>query len=110
MCSSCRTRSRLQSFPVVTVRGLFHQPPSVRSTGLVVGRSGFSVLVAITTTSDTIVGPVTMRGIDHQGTLGAWVGETTLRGNRGTMKNFRYADGADYMFPEDEVRAARRSS
>lgn len=60
--------------------------------------------------SDTIVGPVTMRGIDHQGTLGAWVGETTLRGNRGTMKNFRYADGADYMFPEDEVRAARRST
>lgn len=60
--------------------------------------------------TDTIVGPVTMRGIDHQGTLGAWVGETTLRGRQGTMKNFRYADGADYMFPEDEVRAARRSS
>ncbi|MBR0672172.1 ABC transporter substrate-binding protein [Neoroseomonas soli] len=60
--------------------------------------------------TDTIVGPVTMRGIDHQGTLGAWVGETTLRGRQGTMKNFRYADGADYMFPEEEVRAARRSA
>ena len=58
--------------------------------------------------TDTIVGPVTMRGLDHQGTLGAWVGETTLRGRQGTMKNFRYADGADYMFPEEEVRAARR--
>ena len=57
--------------------------------------------------SDTIVGPVTMRGLDHQGTLGAWVGETTLRGRQGTMKNFRYADGADYMFSEAEVRAVR---
>lgn len=58
--------------------------------------------------TDTIVGPVTMRGLDHQGTLGAWVGETALRGRQGTMKNFRYADGADYMFSEEEVRAARR--
>jgi len=60
--------------------------------------------------TDAIVGPVAMRGLDHQGTLGAWVGETTLRGSQGTMKNFRYADGADYMFSEEEVRAARRSA
>ncbi|MBR0682037.1 ABC transporter substrate-binding protein [Roseomonas eburnea] len=60
--------------------------------------------------TDTVVGPVTMRGLDHQGTLGTWVGETTLRGRQGTMKNARYADGADYLFPEDEVRAARRSA
>lgn len=59
--------------------------------------------------TDTIVGPVTMRGLDHQGTLGAWVGETVLRGRQGTMRNARYADGADYLFPEAEVRAARRS-
>ena len=37
------------------------------------------------------------------------VGETTLKGKTGTMKNWRYADGADYMFPEDEVRAARKA-
>ena len=57
--------------------------------------------------TDTLVGGVTMRALDHQGTLGAWLGETTLRGGKGTMKNIRYADGADYMFPEAEVRAVR---
>jgi branched-chain amino acid transport system substrate-binding protein len=60
--------------------------------------------------TDTIVGPVTMRGLDHQGTLGTWVGETTLRGRNGAMRNARYEDGAKYLFPEAEVRAARRSA
>lgn len=58
--------------------------------------------------TETVVGPVTMRGIDQQGTMGTWVGETVLRGRQGGMRNIRYADGADYLFPEAEVRAARR--
>jgi branched-chain amino acid transport system substrate-binding protein len=53
---------------------------------------------------------VVMRGVDHQGTMGTWVGETTLRGRAGAMRNSRYADGADYMFSEEEVRAARRTT
>jgi branched-chain amino acid transport system substrate-binding protein len=59
-------------------------------------------------TVDTVAGPVTMRGIDHQSTLGAWVGETTLKGRTGTMKNWKYEDGANYLFPEAEVKAARK--
>jgi branched-chain amino acid transport system substrate-binding protein len=58
---------------------------------------------------DTLAGPVTMRAIDHQATLGAWVGETTLTGKAGTMKNWRFVDGADYVFPEAEVRAVRKN-
>lgn len=57
---------------------------------------------------DTIVGPMLMRGIDNQATHGAWVGETTLRGRVGAMRNVRFEDGANHMFPEAEVRAARR--
>jgi branched-chain amino acid transport system substrate-binding protein len=57
---------------------------------------------------DTVVGPVTMRGIDHQSTLGEWVGELTLKGRQGAMKNVRYVDGATVMFPEAEVKAARK--
>ena len=57
---------------------------------------------------DTIVGPVTMRGLDNQSTLGIWVGETTLKGRQGAMKNVRYVDGATVMFPEAEVRAVRK--
>ena len=57
--------------------------------------------------TETVTGPVTMRGLDHQGTMGTWVGETVLRGRTGTMRNARYVDGATVMFPEAEVRAAR---
>jgi branched-chain amino acid transport system substrate-binding protein len=49
-----------------------------------------------------------MRGLDNQSTLGAWVGETTLKGRQGAMKNVRYVDGAAVMFPETEVKAARK--
>jgi branched-chain amino acid transport system substrate-binding protein len=59
-------------------------------------------------TFDTVIGPVAMRGIDHQSTHGAWVGETTLKGRQGSMKNWRYVDGATVMFPEAEVKAARK--
>ncbi|MDX2202436.1 MAG: ABC transporter substrate-binding protein [Hyphomicrobiaceae bacterium] len=58
---------------------------------------------------DTITGPVTMRALDHQSTLGAWVGETTLKGKAGTMKSWKYEDGAKYLFPEAEVKAARKN-
>ena len=58
---------------------------------------------------DTAIGPVTMRGIDHQSTHGAWVGETTLKGRAGAMRNWRYVDGASVMFPEAEVKAARKA-
>ncbi len=58
--------------------------------------------------SDTIAGPVVMRALDHQSTLGAWVGETTKVGKMGTMKNWKYEDGAKYVFPEAEVKAARK--
>ncbi|WP_114375675.1 ABC transporter substrate-binding protein [Elioraea thermophila] len=47
------------------------------------------------------------RAIDHQSTLGAFVGKTALRGGRGTMVDWRYADGANYLPPDDEVRRMR---
>lgn len=58
--------------------------------------------------STTIAGPVTMRALDHQSTLGAWVGVTTIKDKKGTMKNWKYEDGAKYLFPEAEVKAARK--
>jgi branched-chain amino acid transport system substrate-binding protein len=56
----------------------------------------------------TVSGPVTMRAIDHQSTLGAWVGETTKKDKVGTMKNWAYQDGAKYLFPEEDVKALRK--
>ncbi|MBC7431450.1 MAG: ABC transporter substrate-binding protein, partial [Rubritepida sp.] len=42
------------------------------------------------------------RAIDHQSTLGAYIGRTILRQNRGVMTDWRYADGRAYL-PSDEV-------
>ncbi len=58
---------------------------------------------------ETIVGPVTMRGSDHQASMGAWVGETTQKGGQGVMKNWKFLDGTPYMFTDAEVKAARKN-
>jgi branched-chain amino acid transport system substrate-binding protein len=52
-------------------------------------------------------GPVTFRAIDHQATLGAYVGKTALKGGKGTMVDWRYADGAKYLPSDDIVRTLR---
>lgn len=51
---------------------------------------------------DTPFGRITFRALDHQSTMGAYVGRTALRDGRGVMVDFRYADGADYL-PDDET-------
>jgi branched-chain amino acid transport system substrate-binding protein len=56
----------------------------------------------------SLAGPLTIRALDHQSTMGAWVGETTRAGKVGSMKNWQYEDGAKYLVPEAEVRAARK--
>jgi branched-chain amino acid transport system substrate-binding protein len=58
---------------------------------------------------ETIAGPVTMRGIDHQASFGAWVGETTQKDGQGVMKNWKFLDGTPYMFTDAEVKAARKN-
>ena len=59
-------------------------------------------------TFETIVGPAIMRASDHQLSLGAWVGETTLKNGQGAMKNWKYVDGKDVMFTEAEVATAKK--
>jgi len=57
---------------------------------------------------DTVIGPVAIRGIDNQATMGAWVGKLTLKGASGGMKDWRYLDGSGFMHPDSEVKAARK--
>ena len=56
---------------------------------------------------DTPFGPAVYRAIDHQGTLGTYVGKTALRSGKGIMTDWRYADGAAYLPPDSEVRKMR---
>jgi len=57
---------------------------------------------------DTVIGPVTMRGIDNQSTMGAWVGKLALKGAAGGMTDWTYKDGASFMPTEAEVKALRK--
>jgi len=56
---------------------------------------------------DTPFGRVTFRAIDHQSTIGAFVGRTAVRDGKGVMVDWRYADGKDFLPPDDIVRKLR---
>jgi branched-chain amino acid transport system substrate-binding protein len=56
---------------------------------------------------ETPFGEVTFRAIDHQSTIGAFVGKTGLKDGKGIMTDVVYHDGADYLPPEAMVKALR---
>jgi branched-chain amino acid transport system substrate-binding protein len=56
---------------------------------------------------ETVFGPITFRALDQQSTLGAFVGKLDLKGDRGVMVDWRYADGKDYMPPDAAVKRRR---
>jgi len=55
----------------------------------------------------TPFGRITYRAIDHQSTMGAFVGTTKLEGDKGVMTDYRYLDGADYLPSDAEVKKMR---
>ena len=56
---------------------------------------------------DTPFGPASFRAIDHQSTLGAYVGKTALKDGKGIMVNSVYRNGADYLPSDAEVSKLR---
>ena len=56
---------------------------------------------------DTPFGPVSFRALDHQSTMGAYVGRTGVRDGKGVMTSWKYANGADYLPPDAEVKKLR---
>lgn len=55
----------------------------------------------------TPFGATTFRALDQQSTMGAYVGKLDLHGPKGTMVQWRYADGKDYQ-PTDAYVKSRR--
>ncbi|MEJ0068862.1 MAG: ABC transporter substrate-binding protein [Pseudomonadota bacterium] len=53
------------------------------------------------------LGPVHFRASDHQATMGAYVGKTALKDGKGVMVDWHYADGANYLPSEEEVKKVR---
>ncbi|MEP7181670.1 MAG: ABC transporter substrate-binding protein [Betaproteobacteria bacterium] len=58
-------------------------------------------------TFDSPFGKVTFRALDHQSTMGAYVGRTAVRDGKGVMVDWRYADGKDFLPSDDAVKALR---
>jgi branched-chain amino acid transport system substrate-binding protein len=56
---------------------------------------------------DTPFGLVTLRAIDHQSTMGAFVGKTALKDGKGVMVDSAYHKGSDYMPSDEEVKKLR---
>lgn len=58
----------------------------------------------------TPFGPAYFRVQDHQSTMGAYVGTLDVRGGKGTMVQWRYANGQSYQPQDAFVRARRPAS
>ena len=56
---------------------------------------------------DTPAGSVNFRGIDHQSTMGLYVGRTGLKDGKGVMTSFEYLDGAAFQPSDEDVRKMR---
>ncbi len=59
---------------------------------------------------DTPFGRIVYRGIDHQSTMGAYVGTLDVKDGKGIMTNFHYVDGATVQPTDEQVKQWRPAS
>jgi branched-chain amino acid transport system substrate-binding protein len=57
---------------------------------------------------ETPFGPIVYRAVDHQSTMGAYVGRLAKKDGKGVMIDWHYADGASYLPPPAEARSLRK--
>nr|WP_307437307.1 ABC transporter substrate-binding protein [Labrys monachus] len=58
---------------------------------------------------DTPFGPIEFRAIDHQSTMGAFVGTTAVKDGSGVMTDFVYRNGKDYLPDDATVKGLRKA-
>jgi branched-chain amino acid transport system substrate-binding protein len=58
----------------------------------------------------TPFGPIVYRKVDHQSTLGAFVGKTALKDGKGVLVDVTYRDGAKYLPSDEETKSMRPSN
>jgi branched-chain amino acid transport system substrate-binding protein len=59
-------------------------------------------------TFESPFGPVSFRALDHQSTMGAYVGRTAVKDGKGVMVDWHYASGKDYLPSDDDVKRMMR--
>jgi branched-chain amino acid transport system substrate-binding protein len=55
-------------------------------------------------------GPFSFRAIDHQSTLGGYVGKIAVQNGKGVMVDYKFVDGATVLPSDEEVRKLRPAS
>ncbi len=55
----------------------------------------------------TPFGPITYRALDHQSTMGAYVGRTGVKDGRGVMTDWRYEAGEKHLPSDDAIKKMR---
>jgi branched-chain amino acid transport system substrate-binding protein len=84
---------------VITAAAAIRKARSTDTAKLVAAMQGLVV--------ETPFGKVTFRALDHQSTMGAYVGRIAVKDGKGVMVDWKYANGADYLPSDDWVRAHR---
>jgi branched-chain amino acid transport system substrate-binding protein len=59
---------------------------------------------------DTPFGRIQYRALDHQSTMGAYVGTLAVKDGKGIMTDFKYVDGASVQPTDEQVRQWRPAS
>lgn len=57
---------------------------------------------------DTPIGPIVWRAVDHQSTMGAYVGRLAKKDGRGVMVDWSFAPGEQYLPTYEQVKAWRK--
>ncbi|MCZ7564190.1 MAG: ABC transporter substrate-binding protein [Burkholderiales bacterium] len=84
---------------VKTVAAAIRKAGSLDTEKLIAAMKGLEV--------DSPFGKMTYRALDHQSTMGAYVGQIGLRDGKGVMTSFRYEPGEKHLPPDAEVRKMR---
>ena len=58
-------------------------------------------------TFESPFGSISFRPLDHQSTMGAYVGRTAVKDGKGVMVDWSYVNGRDALPPDDEVKRMR---
>ncbi len=84
---------------MMTVAAAMKKAGSVDTAKLVAAMKGLQL--------ESPFGKITYRALDHQATMGAYVGRTGLKDGKGVMTAFTYAEGAKFMPSDEAIRKMR---
>ncbi len=84
---------------MLTIAATIKKAGSTETEAMVAAMEGLDVA--------TPVGTINFRAIDHQSTMGAYVGRTKLKDGKGIMVDWKYLDGAKYLPSDEEVKKLR---